>query len=63
MVSNPGSGRMAARVTYNADPAAWMESAAHAAYLTEATNVTRERPKRSNSSAMATLRSGMVGRL
>jgi hypothetical protein len=40
----------ATKVTYKADPAAFIEGAAHAAYFTEAMRVMRERLKRSNSS-------------
>lgn len=49
----------ATKETYKADPAAFIEGAAHAAYFTEAMRVMRERLKTSNSSAREICRRGI----
>jgi hypothetical protein len=52
----------AAQLTYTADPAAFMEGAAHTAYFTDTTKVMRERLKRSNKSAREAYRKSIFGR-
>lgn len=58
-----GSVRMQPQLTYTADPAAFMEGAAHAAYFTDATKVMRERLKRRNKSAREAYRKSIFCRL